>query len=104
MVLSRPQLASVLPSGENETPRTDPSCPLSFRASGSPARESRTPTARNGKIICAMAEEKMEAERAGFEPAVGCYPYNGLASRRDRPLCHLSGARILGRAKSTLLN
>ena len=34
-----------------------------------------------------------KAERAGFEPAVGCDPYNGLASRRDRPLCHLSGAR-----------
>ena len=34
----------------------------------------------------------LNTERAGFEPAVGCDPYNGLASRRDRPLCHLSGA------------
>ena len=30
------------------------------------------------------------AERAGFEPAVGRKPYNGLASRRFRPLSHLS--------------
>ncbi len=30
------------------------------------------------------------AERVGFEPTVRCYPYNGLASRRYRPLSHLS--------------
>jgi hypothetical protein len=37
--------------------------------------------------------DRKNAERAGFEPAVGCDPYNGLASRRDRPLCHLSTTR-----------
>jgi hypothetical protein len=30
------------------------------------------------------------AERGGFEPPVRFYPYNGLANRRIRPLCHLS--------------
>ena len=30
------------------------------------------------------------AERAGFEPAVRCYPYDGLANRSFRPLRHLS--------------
>ena len=30
------------------------------------------------------------AERGGFEPPVQCYPYNGLANRRFRPLSHLS--------------
>ena len=30
------------------------------------------------------------AERAGFEPADEVTPINGLASRRIRPLCHLS--------------
>jgi hypothetical protein len=33
---------------------------------------------------------KSEAERTGFEPAVGCYPYTDLANRRFRPLSHLS--------------
>ena len=31
------------------------------------------------------------AERAGFEPAVRCYAYDGLANRCFRPLSHLSG-------------
>ncbi len=31
------------------------------------------------------------AERAGFEPAVGFDPYDGLANRSFRPLRHLSG-------------
>lgn len=31
------------------------------------------------------------AERTGFEPAVGCYPYADLANRCFRPLSHLSG-------------
>jgi hypothetical protein len=31
-----------------------------------------------------------EAERTGFEPAVGFDPYTGLANRRFRPLSHLS--------------
>ena len=26
--------------------------------------------------------------RGGFEPPVRFYPYNGLANRRIRPLCH----------------
>ena len=30
------------------------------------------------------------AERAGFEPAVRCYSYDGLANRSFRPLRHLS--------------
>ena len=30
------------------------------------------------------------AERGGFEPPVRFNPYNGLANRRIRPLCHLS--------------
>ena len=30
------------------------------------------------------------AERAGFEPAVRCNPYDGLANRYFRPLSHLS--------------
>ena len=29
-------------------------------------------------------------ERAGFEPAIRCDPYTGLANRRIQPLCHLS--------------
>ena len=33
------------------------------------------------------------AERAGFEPADEVNPVNGLASRRIRPLCHLSAPR-----------
>ena len=61
-------------------------------------------TARQGKChdpqplaIEAVADRRsFETERAGFEPAVGCDPYNGLASRRDRPLCHLSGAQRVG--------
>ena len=31
-----------------------------------------------------------KAERAGFEPAVGFYPYAALAKRCFRPLSHLS--------------
>ena len=30
------------------------------------------------------------AEREGFEPSVGDYPYDGLANRYFRPLSHLS--------------
>jgi hypothetical protein len=30
------------------------------------------------------------AEREGFEPSVRCNPYDGLANRYIRPLCHLS--------------
>ena len=30
------------------------------------------------------------AEREGFEPSRGCYPSNGLANRRLKPLGHLS--------------
>src|SRR5687767_2507686 len=33
---------------------------------------------------------RLEAERTGFEPAVGFDPYTGLANRRFRPLSHLS--------------
>jgi len=36
-----------------------------------------------------------EAERAGFEPAVQCYPYAALAKRCFRPLSHLSGENTL---------
>ncbi len=32
------------------------------------------------------------AEREGFEPSRGCYPSNGLANRRLKPLGHLSNA------------
>ncbi len=32
--------------------------------------------------------------RTGFEPAVGSYPYNGLANRRFRPLSHLTNLGI----------
>ena len=34
------------------------------------------------------------AERAGFEPAVGFDPYDGLANRSFRPLRHLSGTVV----------
>jgi hypothetical protein len=34
------------------------------------------------------------AERGGFEPPVRFNPYNGLANRRIRPLCHLSNQLI----------
>ena len=30
------------------------------------------------------------AEREGFEPSEGDYPFSGLANRRLRPLSHLS--------------
>ncbi len=33
----------------------------------------------------------VEAERAGFEPAVGFYPHAALAKRCFRPLSHLTG-------------
>ena len=36
----------------------------------------------------------MLAERGGFEPPVRFNPYNGLANRRIRPLCHLSNQLI----------
>tara|TARA_B100001750_G_C14922503_1_gene310065 strand:- start:110 stop:274 length:165 start_codon:yes stop_codon:yes gene_type:complete len=39
-----------------------------------------------------QAEQKM-AERAGFEPAVGGYPYGGLANRWFQPLTHLSASQ-----------
>ena len=32
----------------------------------------------------------LQAERTGFEPAVGFDPYTDLANRRFRPLSHLS--------------
>lgn len=34
--------------------------------------------------------KKKMAERQGFEPWVGCYPYNRLAGGCLRPLGHLS--------------
>ena len=34
------------------------------------------------------------AERAGFEPAVGFDPYDGLANRSFRPLRHLSALSV----------
>src|SRR5690606_16608772 len=33
------------------------------------------------------------AEGMGFEPTIGCYPYNGLANRRLQPLGHPSAGR-----------
>ena len=33
-------------------------------------------------------EEREKPVRGGFEPPVRFYPYNGLANRRIRPLCH----------------
>lgn len=51
--------------------------------------------ARNAKTLgepgfCSM-QFIFAAERTGFEPAVGCYPYADLANRCFRPLSHLSG-------------
>ena len=37
--------------------------------------------------------QRARAERTGFEPAEGDYPFTDLANRRIRPLCHLSGCR-----------
>ena len=42
-----------------------------------------------------------EAERTGFEPAEGSYPFTGLANRRFRPLSHLS-CRRRGRRRAVL--
>jgi hypothetical protein len=39
-----------------------------------------------------LRNEKILAERGGFEPPVRFYPYNGLANRRLQPLGHLSAA------------
>ena len=39
----------------------------------------------------AVLRVKIEAERTGFEPAEGCYPFADLANRCFRPLSHLSG-------------
>lgn len=36
------------------------------------------------------ARSRERAEREGFEPSVGCYPYTRLAGVRLRPLGHLS--------------
>ena len=47
------------------------------------------------------------AERTGFEPAEGCYPFADLANRCFRPLSHLSGCgsrdgQCVGQAPSSL--
>ena len=46
--------------------------------------------------ICKKPRENQgfAAERTGFEPAVGCYPYADLANRCFRPLSHLSGSWV----------
>ena len=45
---------------------------------------------KSALFIGFCGEEKNEAERAGFEPAVRCYSYADLANRCFRPLSHLS--------------
>jgi hypothetical protein len=43
------------------------------------------------------------AEGMGFEPTIGCYPYNGLANRRLQPLGHPStDERVTAHAASVL--
>ena len=51
-----------------------------------------------GESTCRDRSGKHEqlAERAGFEPAVRCYPYDGLANRSFRPLRHLSAGVSTG--------
>ena len=40
-----------------------------------------------------VARSGSVAEREGFEPSEEETPFNGLANRRTRPLCDLSGDR-----------
>ena len=42
------------------------------------------------RLLLRKSLRRKLAERGGFEPPVQCYPYNGLANRRFRPLSHLS--------------
>lgn len=46
--------------------------------------------------LLTITDNQRQAERAGFEPAVGLKPYTDLANRRIRPLCHLSDPRADG--------
>ncbi len=43
------------------------------------------------------------AERRGVEPPIQCYPYNGLANRRLRPLGHLSAMKYFKELKVSII-
>ncbi len=73
---------------------------------GSAPKPPQTPTeGENAESACGGKDQgydkKNMAERSGFEPEVRNYPYNGLASRRFKPLSHLSvwGKRCAVRAR-----
>ena len=54
----------------------------------------KDPLENQGVDECRGHVKTIEAERAGFEPAVGFYPHAALAKRCFRPLSHLSGRLI----------
>src|SRR5438132_989936 len=86
MVLSRLQLARSLPSGENATPSTDPSCPLSLRTSASPPWSSVGIASVNNRVLNWRAWF-MAVHRSGIHqnPA---YARDGILANSATERCH----------------